>query len=199
MSSNTAFTSSNFDTLFNAALAEYTKKTGKDLRNHPLASKINSCNSTDSILHIFQEQAEKFDEFRKGNKKLFNWLGPIIKVLHAFSTNEILKDTVSHVCLGIFLVIYCVDLTFLSIHQVFPPSKMVLSAIGVLLSVRVSLVLSPPHSLHLGLPDGQACGGRLRRPSRYLRMRRELPQTIQDLYRESAYPRVKRDSDQDNG
>ena len=112
--SNTASTSSNFDTLFNAALVEYTKQTGKDLRNHPLASEINSCDSPDSILRIFQEQAEKFDEFRKGDKQLFNCLGPIIKVLHAFSTNEILKDAVSHVSPGMFLVIYCVDLNFLS-------------------------------------------------------------------------------------
>ena len=105
-SSNTAPTSSNFDTLFNAALAEYTKQTGKDLRKHPLASEIDNCDGPDSILHIFEVQAERFDEFKKGDKKLFNRLGPIIKVLHAFSTNEVLKGAISHVRPGTFLVTY---------------------------------------------------------------------------------------------
>ena len=116
-SSNIASTSSytasaffNFDTVFNAALAEYTKQTGKDLRNHPLISEIDSCDSADSILHIFEEQAEAFDEFREGDTKLFKWLGPVVRVLHALSTNEVLKNTVSHVSSETFLFIYSVDL-----------------------------------------------------------------------------------------
>jgi hypothetical protein len=61
----TPSTSSNFEALFNATLAKYTKQTGNDLRNHPLASRIDSCDSPDSILDIFQEQARAFKEFRK--------------------------------------------------------------------------------------------------------------------------------------
>ena len=101
--SNTASTSSNFETIFNAALDEYTKKTGKDLRNHPLADKIDECDSADSILVIFQEQAEAFDKFRNGDAELFKWLKPVVKVLHALCTNDALKDTVTHVSRGTLL------------------------------------------------------------------------------------------------
>ena len=100
--SNTTFTSSTgtFSTLFNAALEKYTKQTGKDLRNHPLASEIDGCDSPDSILHIFQEQARAFDEFKNGDAKLLRWLRPVVNVLHALSTNEAIRDSISHVSLA---------------------------------------------------------------------------------------------------
>ena len=95
--SNTTSTSFNFEAIFNAALTEYTNRTGNDLRNHPLASKIDSCDSPESILDIFQEQAQAFDEFRKGDNKLFQWLRPVVDVLHAISTNEAFSNKASHV------------------------------------------------------------------------------------------------------
>ena len=101
--SNTASTSSNFEVLFSAALEKYTKQTGKNLRNHPLASEVDSCDSPDSTLRIFQEQAKAFDEFRRGDTKLFKWLKPVVNVLHALSTNEVLRDSVSHVSLATFI------------------------------------------------------------------------------------------------
>jgi hypothetical protein len=97
--SNTNSTTSNFQAVFDAALKDYTKKTGKDLcdLDHPLASKLNSCDSPESILDIFREQAREFDEFRKDDTKLFKWLKPIVKVLHTLSTNEVLGDGASSV------------------------------------------------------------------------------------------------------
>jgi fungal STAND N-terminal Goodbye domain len=96
-SSTTTSTSFNFEAIFNAALTEYTKRTGKDLRDHPLASKIDSCDNPESILDIFQEQAQAFDKFRNGDTKLFKWLRPVINVLHAISTNKTISDTASNV------------------------------------------------------------------------------------------------------
>jgi hypothetical protein len=95
-----------FQAIFENALKDYTEKTGKDLchLDHPLASKLDSCNSPDSILDIFQEQAKEFDEFRKGNTKLFKWLNPIVKVLHAISTNEVIGDSASSVNLATFII-----------------------------------------------------------------------------------------------
>jgi hypothetical protein len=95
--SNTTSASFNFEAFFNAALTEYTKRTGKDLRNHPLASKIDGCDNPESILDIFQEQALAFEKFRKGDTKLFKWLRPVVDVLHAISTNETISDIASHV------------------------------------------------------------------------------------------------------
>jgi hypothetical protein len=88
---HTTSTFSNFETLFNAALAKYNKQTGKDLRHHPLAFMIDNCHSSDSILEIFQKQSEAFDEFRRGDTKLFKWLRPVVNVLHALSTNSALS------------------------------------------------------------------------------------------------------------
>ena len=106
-SSNSASsTSSNFETLFNSALEKYAKQTGTHLRDHPLSSKIDSCNSPDAILDVFQEQAQAFDEFRKGDPKLFKWLRPVVNVLHSLSTNEALRGSVSHVSPVNFLVIF---------------------------------------------------------------------------------------------
>ena len=50
--SNTAFSSSVFDTIFNAALEKYTKKTGIDLCNHLLAPEIDRCKDVKDILNI---------------------------------------------------------------------------------------------------------------------------------------------------
>ncbi|KAH9958651.1 hypothetical protein BJV74DRAFT_800005 [Russula compacta] len=83
---NTPSTSSNFESLLTAALAKYTKQTGKDLINHPLASRIDNCDSPDSFLVIFQEQAQEFSEFKNGDHKLIKWLQPIVNGLHTLST-----------------------------------------------------------------------------------------------------------------
>jgi fungal STAND N-terminal Goodbye domain len=135
--SNTTSTSSNFEAIFNAALTEYTKQTGKDLRDHPFASKIDSCDNPDSIIAIFQEQARAFDEFRKGDTKLFRWFKPIIKVLHSLSTNEVLSEGASSVRSATFAI-----LILNSIPKVFPPAKAVFSGIEILLSVRFFLLTS---------------------------------------------------------
>ena len=86
--SNTTSTTSTFQAIFEDALNDYTKNTGKDLYDldHPLASKLDSCDSPDSILDIFREQAREFDEFRKGDTKLFKRLKPIVTVLYTLST-----------------------------------------------------------------------------------------------------------------
>jgi hypothetical protein len=83
---DTTFTSSNFETLLNAALTEYTEQTGIGLWDHPLASKIDSCGDPESILDIFQEQAQAFDKFRMGDTRLFGWwLKPVVKMLNNIS------------------------------------------------------------------------------------------------------------------
>ena len=90
LASNTS-PQSNFKSLFDTALAKYTKRTGQDLRSHPLAAAIDRCDSPDGILAIFQEQSLAFDEFRNGDPKLIKWLGPVVDGLHAISTNTVLS------------------------------------------------------------------------------------------------------------
>jgi hypothetical protein len=47
---HTTSTSPNFEANFEAALAEFTKRTGQDLCDHPIATKIDRCTSPDAIL-----------------------------------------------------------------------------------------------------------------------------------------------------
>ena len=141
--SDTTSTTSNFQAIFEVALNDYTKKTGKDLcsLDHPLTSKLDSCDSPDSILNIFQEQAREFDEFRKGDTKLFKWLKPIVKVLYTLSTNNVLQigDRASSVNPR---NIYSLIMPLTLYPKVFPPANAVFSAIQTLLYVRFSLLIS---------------------------------------------------------
>jgi len=100
--SNTSSLSSTFETLFEIALAKYTKRTGQDLRNHPLAAAIDRCKSPDDILAIFQAQSRVFDEFRNGDPKLIKWLRPVVNGLHAISTNTVAGAGASIVSLNVF-------------------------------------------------------------------------------------------------
>ena len=83
--------SSEFEALFNEALTKYTKKTGDNLRDHPLASKIDSCDTIESFLAIFQEQAHEFEEYRNGDSKLIEWLRPVVDGLLVLSKSGAVK------------------------------------------------------------------------------------------------------------
>jgi len=111
---NTASISSNFEALFNAALAKYAQQTGNDLRNHPLAHKIDICDSPDSFLRVFQEQAQKFDEFRNGHHSLIKWLQPVVTRIHALSTSATVSSVASAVRPNNFIAFFLSYQTFLS-------------------------------------------------------------------------------------
>jgi fungal STAND N-terminal Goodbye domain len=98
---------SNFQAILTTALANYTKQTGNDLLRHPLASKLQTCNSPDSVLVLLQEQAQAFNEFRNGNKRLMTYLTPIVHGLHALSTNAALNKVTALVSTSPDLPRYC--------------------------------------------------------------------------------------------
>ena len=81
----TASGSSSFNSLFDAALKDYEKKTKKDLLTHPLATQLQNCYSTTAILSILQQQVQQFDHHRHINERLTKWLNPTVNVLYAFS------------------------------------------------------------------------------------------------------------------
>ena len=76
---------SNFRTIFVAAIKEYEKKTKTDLLSHPLATQLESCNSSTDILAVLQEKVSEFNESRSHRERLSSWLNPTINVLYAFS------------------------------------------------------------------------------------------------------------------
>ena len=105
----------NFESLFQAALAKYSKRTGHDLVNHPLTAVLNRCDTPNSILAIFEEQARAFDEFRKGDPKLVKWLRPLVDGLHTICNMETLcmaADLVSPVSVPLCFFVCVLEYVF---------------------------------------------------------------------------------------
>jgi hypothetical protein len=76
---------SNFDSIFDAALRAYKKKTGKDITSHPLATEIQSCGSPDSVLAVLRRQIPSADQCQSGEEGFAKCLTPIINVLYTFT------------------------------------------------------------------------------------------------------------------
>ena len=77
--------SSRFQDIFQAAVKSYQKQTKKDLIAHPLASQLQSCNSTTAIITVLQDRVREFDKSRSGDERLTKWLSPTVNVISAFS------------------------------------------------------------------------------------------------------------------
>ncbi|KAH9055263.1 hypothetical protein EDB87DRAFT_1642472, partial [Lactarius vividus] len=74
-----------FQSIFLASLRAYEKQTKKDLLSHPLAARLNSCDSPAAILTVLQDQVQDFEQSRSVDERLTKWLDPTINVLYAFS------------------------------------------------------------------------------------------------------------------
>ena len=89
---------SSFQALFNAALEDYTNKTGTKLLGHPLAKELDKCDSVGSISALLQAQAREFNEFRGEDGKIMKSLKGVIHVLYTLSTRPVLGEGVGLVC-----------------------------------------------------------------------------------------------------
>ena len=77
--------SSNFQSVFNASLEGYEKKTKCKLLSHPLVAELQSCDSPIAILSVLQDLIQQFDNSRSSDERLTKWLNPTVNVLYAFS------------------------------------------------------------------------------------------------------------------
>jgi hypothetical protein len=124
---------SNFQSTFRDALCAFKKRTGQDLLLHPLAARLQPCNSPDGILSVLREQAQAVDQFCNGDEKLSTSFGPTIGVLYSLSSN--VGD------IGLVIIGVC---SFRKIPlpfdlQVSSPAKVLFVGISILLSVRIFL------------------------------------------------------------
>ncbi|KAH9009088.1 hypothetical protein EDB84DRAFT_1446495 [Lactarius hengduanensis] len=115
----TATTTSNFISIFEVAAKKYKKLTKQDLSTHPFSVVFNRCDSPDAVLDVFRKQAEIFDEIRKGDEGLVQWLDPMVHILFTFSA-----------ALG-----EAVGLTF-------APAKVIFAGVGVLLTAAKDAIAS---------------------------------------------------------
>jgi hypothetical protein len=74
----------NFSAIFNAALTEYQRVTGKHLHTHPFATKLDLCDSLEVVSNILRTQAQVLSKSRQGDD-LMAWLNPIVHILSVFS------------------------------------------------------------------------------------------------------------------
>src|SRR5882757_3117661 len=77
--------SNNFQLIINNALKAYEKRTKKDLFAHPLASRLQACDSPGAILAILQQQIQGQDQSRSGDDRWTKWLDPTVNILYALS------------------------------------------------------------------------------------------------------------------
>ena len=121
-----------FESIFNAALKAYEKKTRKDLLAHPLAAQLQACKSPDDILAVLQDKVNELDQSMSADERLSQWLKPTINVLYSFSAT---------IGAGVGIVSAVKSTCFFShsspISQVFSPASVIFSGIGVLLSVSI--------------------------------------------------------------
>lgn len=125
---------SGFQSTFSNALHAYKKRTRGDLILHPLATRLQSCDSPNDILAVLQEHARAIDQSWNTDEKLALWLDPIVNVLYALSSS--LGEGV-----GLVIIPACsISMWALtSMFQVPSPAKVIFVGIGVILSVRTFL------------------------------------------------------------
>jgi hypothetical protein len=89
--------SSHLRVLFEAALEDYKQQTGIELAKHPLAERLQDCNSVESVTAILREQAQDFKEFRDKDK-LLKPLKKVLTVLHRLPSVADFTQDVGLVC-----------------------------------------------------------------------------------------------------
>ena len=79
----TSTSSTTFETIFTAALKEYKKQTKTDIASHPLATQLQSCDSSSAIIAVLRTQVQTVDQ--GSDERWTKWLDPTVNVLFAFS------------------------------------------------------------------------------------------------------------------
>ena len=89
--------SSHLRVLFEAALEDYKQQTGIDLAKHPLAERLQDCNSVESVTAVLREQAQNFKEFRE-KETVLKPLKKVLIVLNRISSAVNFARDVGLVC-----------------------------------------------------------------------------------------------------
>jgi hypothetical protein len=85
--STASASSSNFRSIFDAALSRYKRKTKNDLIAHRLAALLENCSSPSAILAVLDEQyhVQQFIQSQSTDGGSKQWLNATANVLYAFS------------------------------------------------------------------------------------------------------------------
>ena len=83
--------SSHLHVLFQTALDDYEKQTGIELARHPLAERLQDCNSVEAVTAILREQRHDLNKFQEKDKVL-KPLKKVLTVLHIISSVPSVAD-----------------------------------------------------------------------------------------------------------
>jgi len=83
--------SARFQAPFGPALEAYEKMTGVSLTQHPLAIKLQSCDSVDAITGLLQDQAQAFGHLQ-GSHRIMKSLKTIVSILSKLSSADSRAD-----------------------------------------------------------------------------------------------------------
>ena len=186
-----------FQPILDAALADYAKQIGIDLANHPFADSLRSCGSPDDVLKLLEDKANQFKHFRDGNRKLLNWLSPVVHVVHTLST--VLGASITLVSRNI-LVLSIYSFSLILLPGSFRTSKGDFCWRGC--SHRSAYPITFSDCIASSSPDPTGSQWRqleLRCARRFVRMPRKFPQTPSNLHRSPIDSFDDRDQCQNNG
>jgi hypothetical protein len=99
---------SQLNVLFEAALQDYERQTGITLANHPLAERLQECDSVESITAVLHEQTQAFNEFQ-GKGKIVKSLKNAVSVLYKLSACAKLAEVIGVVHLKALMVFHTSD------------------------------------------------------------------------------------------
>ena len=84
--------SARFQALFEPALQAYEKKAGVSLAQHPLAIKLQNCDSAEAVAGLLQDQARAFNDLQ-GSDKIMKSIKTTVSILSKLSCTVSLADT----------------------------------------------------------------------------------------------------------
>ena len=121
-----------FQEILDKALADYREQIGVELDKHPFLDELRGRDSPDDVLKLLEEKANAFKVYRDGNRKLINWLSPVVQVIHVLS--GVLGEAVSSIN-------GTVSFSSLRVRPPlqlpFKPAKAVFVGVDVLITVRI--------------------------------------------------------------
>ena len=79
--------SSSFRVLFESALHHHQIQTGTSLVGHPLAEKLQNCESAESVTAVLQDQVRAFSQFQRDNSRITKSLKGVVSVLYTLSAS----------------------------------------------------------------------------------------------------------------
>ena len=124
-----------FLAILDKAVADYRDQIGVELDKHPFANELRGRDSPDDVLKLLEDKAKAFKVYRDGNRKLINWLRPVVQVIHTLS--GVFGEAASVSLISRMRLSNPVDLSPRGSQIHFQPAKAIFVGVDVLIAVHI--------------------------------------------------------------